>query len=98
MWPTATRTNRESLPRQASMGRGGAGGAIVRRQSIASISSANCAGVNVNVPSTIGGPNELIAFKPLGEQAQAAAVPVQAFEVMAALAAEDEDVAAERIG
>jgi hypothetical protein len=34
------------------MGRGGAGGAIVRRQSIASISSANCADVKVNVPWT----------------------------------------------
>src|ERR1700756_158164 len=43
-------------------------------------------------------PDELIAFKPLGEQAQTAAVPVQAFQVMTALAAEDEDVAAERIG
>ena len=32
------------------------------------------------------------------EQAQTAAVPVQAFQVMTALAAEDEDVAAERIG
>ena len=34
------------------MGRGGAGGAIVRRQSIASISSANCADVKANVPWT----------------------------------------------
>ena len=39
--------------------RGGAGGAIVRRQSIASTSNANCAGVNVNVPSTIGGQTNL---------------------------------------
>jgi hypothetical protein len=41
------------------MGRGGAGGAIVRRQSIASTSSASCAGVNVSVPSTIGGHTNL---------------------------------------
>jgi len=60
MWPKATRTNRESATCQTSMGRGGAGGAIVRRQSIASISSANCAGVNVNVPSTIGGQTNLL--------------------------------------
>jgi hypothetical protein len=32
----------------------------VRRQSIASISSANCADVNVNVPSTIGGQTNLL--------------------------------------
>jgi hypothetical protein len=60
MWPKVTRTNRESLPCQTSMGRGGAGGAIVRRQSIASISSANCAGVKVNALSTIGGQTNLL--------------------------------------
>jgi hypothetical protein len=42
-----------------SMGRGGAGGAIVRRQSIASISNANCAGVSVIVSSTSGGQTNL---------------------------------------
>ncbi len=39
---------------QTSIGRGGAGGAMVGRQSIAPISSPNCAGVSVNVPSTVG--------------------------------------------
>jgi hypothetical protein len=46
------------------MGRGGAGGAIVRRQSIASISSANCADVSVSVPSTIGGHTNLLRCVP----------------------------------
>ena len=41
------------------MGCGGAGGAIVRRQSITSTNSANCADVNVNVLSTIGGHTNL---------------------------------------
>src|SRR4029079_6818714 len=43
-------------------------------------------------------PDELVALKPLGEQAQPAAVPIQALQVMTALAAKDEDMAAERIG
>ena len=50
MQPARTRTDQESLICQTSMGRGGGGGAIVRRQSIASISSANCAGVKLSVP------------------------------------------------
>jgi hypothetical protein len=80
------------------MGRAGTGGATVRRQSIASTNKANCAGVSVIVPSTSGGQTNPALLEPLGEQAQAAAVPVQAFEIMAAFAAEDEHVAAERIG
>jgi hypothetical protein len=50
-----TVTGRESLPYQTSIGWAGAGGATVHRQSIASISSANCAGVSVVASSTIGG-------------------------------------------
>src|SRR5580693_1183149 len=79
------------------MGRGGAGGAIVRRQSIASISSASCAGVNVSVPSTIGGHTNLWRSRRLANR-HSAAVPIQAFEIMAPFAAKDEHVAAERIG
>jgi len=45
----------ESLHCHTSIGCAGGGGAIVRRQSIASISSASCAGVSVMAPSTIGG-------------------------------------------
>jgi len=45
----------ESVLCQTSIGRIGAGGVIVRRQSIASISTANCAGDSVIAPSTIGG-------------------------------------------
>ena len=78
------------------MGRGGDGGAIVRRQSIASINSANCAGVIV--PSTSGGPDEFAPLQTFGEQTQATAVPVQALQIMTAFAAEDENLAAERIG
>src|SRR5262249_61712102 len=51
----ATTISRESLPCQTSIGWRGAGGATVRRQSIASISSASCAGVRPTAPSTIGG-------------------------------------------
>src|SRR5262249_51260139 len=50
-----TRIDAESLPCQTSIGWVGAGGATVRRQSIASLNSANCAGVSVIAPSTIGG-------------------------------------------
>ena len=71
---------------------------MVRRQSIASISSASCAGVNAQCAVDDRRPDEFVAFKPLGEQAQPAAVPVQTFQIMTALAAEDEDMAAERIG
>jgi hypothetical protein len=50
-----TRTNIESVLCQTSIGRIGNAGAIVRRQSIASISTENCAGVSVIAPSTMGG-------------------------------------------
>ena len=50
--PSKISTNR-CLVRPAL--RAGSGGATVLRQSIASISSANCAGVSVIAPSTIGG-------------------------------------------
>jgi hypothetical protein len=39
---------------QISIGCVGSGGAIVRRQSIASINTENCAGVSVIEPSTVG--------------------------------------------
>ena len=58
---------------------------MVRRQSIASTNTENCAGVSVIAPSTIGG------------QPQTAAVPVQAFEIVTALAAEDKQIAPEGI-
>jgi len=45
----------ESVLCQTSTGRIGAGGVTMRRQSIASISTASCAGVSVIAPSTIGG-------------------------------------------
>jgi hypothetical protein len=52
--------NKPRIPALSNQhGRGGSGGAIVRRQSIASTSIANCAGVNVIVPSTIGGQTNL---------------------------------------
>ena len=93
-----TRTKRESLTSQTSMGRGGAGGAIVRRQSIASISKRQLRRRQRQRAVDHRRPDELVAFQPLGEQAQAAAVPVQTLQIMTALAAEDEDMAAERIG
>ena len=76
----------------------GSGGAIVRRQSIASISTENCAGVSVIAPSTIGGQTKRPFLKTLGNQPHAGAVPVKALEVIAAFAAKDEQMAAERIG
>jgi hypothetical protein len=45
----------ESVLCQTSIGWMGSGGAIVRRQSIASTRTENCAGVSVIAPSTIGG-------------------------------------------
>jgi hypothetical protein len=45
----------ESVLCQTSIGRLGSSDAIVRRQSIASISTANCGGVSIIAPSTIGG-------------------------------------------
>ena len=53
--PPRTRIDQESVACQASIGCAGGGGATVRRQSIASTSSENCAGVSVSAPSTIGG-------------------------------------------
>jgi hypothetical protein len=49
------RINIESETCQTSIGRRGGSVVIVRRQSIASTSTAICAGVNVIAPSTIGG-------------------------------------------
>src|SRR5215813_2156143 len=51
----ATRIEKESVLCQTNTGCGAGGGASVRRQSIASISTENCAGVSVIAPSTIGG-------------------------------------------
>lgn len=42
-------------------------------------------GVSVSVPSTDRRPDELSPLRPLGEQAQPAAVPVQALQVMTSL-------------
>ena len=54
--PDWSRTRiKESELCQTSIGCCGGGGATVRRQSIASISRENCAGVSVIAPSTIGG-------------------------------------------
>jgi hypothetical protein len=50
-----TRIKNESVICHTNTGCGDGGGASVRRQSIASISTENCAGVSVIVPSTIGG-------------------------------------------
>src|SRR5208282_2171469 len=65
----------ESEPCQTSIGRLGGGGATVRRQSIASTSTENCAGVSVMAPSTIGGQTKrprssrlAISHKPLPSQ------------------------------
>jgi hypothetical protein len=52
-WPT--RIEWESVLCHTNTGCGVGGGAIVRRQSIASTSTENCAGVSVIAPSTIGG-------------------------------------------
>ena len=43
-------------------------------------------------------PNEPALLQPLGDEAQPRAVPVQTFEIVTALAAEDEEVTAEWIG
>src|SRR5215471_1854153 len=93
-----TRTNRESLLCQTSIGRGGSGGAIVRRQSIASTSSANCAGVNVIVPSTIGGQTNLWRSRRLANRHRPLPSQYRPFKIVAAFAAKDEHMAAERIG
>jgi len=53
--PRRTRIQAESVMRQTSIGCAVGGGAIVRRQSIASTRMENCAGVSVIAPSTIGG-------------------------------------------
>jgi len=50
-----TRIDTESVVCQTNIGCGVGAGAMVRRQSIASTSNANCAGVSVIAPSTIGG-------------------------------------------
>jgi hypothetical protein len=42
-------------------------------------------------------PHEAATLQPLGDQPKAAAVPVQAFKIIAALVAENEQVPAERI-
>jgi hypothetical protein len=52
---SANTFSNESLHCHTSIGCVGDGGAIVLRQSIASISNANCAAVSVIDPSTIGG-------------------------------------------
>ena len=83
---------------QTATGVRGASGATVRRQSVASASSANCAGVSIIPPSTTGRPDELAGLQPLGDQAQAGPVPIQAFQVISPPAAEQEQAAAERVG
>src|SRR6201987_6055033 len=97
MGPKTTRTNRESLTCQTSVGRCGAGGAIVRRQSIASISSANCADVRISVPSTIGGQTNLLRSSRLANRHRPLPSQYNPFQIVTTLAAEDEDMAAERI-
>lgn len=47
------------VPGQTLTGCRGEAGANVRRQSIASMSKANCAGVSTMLPSTIGGQTNL---------------------------------------
>src|SRR6516162_2017076 len=92
--PHRTRTNRESLSCYNSIGRGGGGGAMVRRQSIASISSRRCQHHCVVDQRR---PNEFAPLQTLGEQTHATAVPVQALQIMTPFAAEEKNMTAERI-
>ena len=68
----------------------------MRRQSMASISNANCAGVSTTPPSTSGGQTKRLRSK-LGEQATPGPIPMQRLQVIAALAAEKEDMPAVRL-
>ena len=75
-------------------------GAHVRlgmRHSMPSSNIDSCAGVSVTVPSLRDRPREAALLQPLGEQAEALAVPVQNLDQVAAPAAEHEQVARERL-
>ena len=94
--PRRTTIQVESVIRQTNIGCAVGGGAIARRQSMASTNMENCAGVSVIAPSTMGG-DEAPFLKPFGNQPHASAVPIQGVEIIGAFATEDEQVAAERI-
>ena len=67
------------------------------RQSMPSSSIDSCAGVSDTLPDVGLRPDEAAALESLGQQHQALAVEPQHLEDVAAAAAEDEDVAAERV-
>lgn len=67
------------------------------RQSMPSRSIASCAGVRNTLPSRAEGRGEAAAFQPFGQQAQSVAGGPQQFDLTAAAAPEDEDMAGHRV-
>src|SRR4051794_4547500 len=97
--PASCRTTvkTESVLCYTSIGRRGGSGVTVRRQSIASISTANCAGEGHGAIDNRW-PDEAAGLQFLGQQPQAGAIPVDRLEIVPALAAENKQTAVERTG
>jgi hypothetical protein len=83
---------------QISIGWTGSGGAIVRRQSIASISTEKLRRCEHHRSIHNRRPDEAPLLKSLGNQPHSATIPTETFEIVAAFATEDEEVPTERIG
>ena len=77
-----TRTNTESVLCQTSIGRIGNAGAIVRRQSIASIRYRKLRGGERHRTIDDGWPDKATFLKSLGDQPKPAAVPIERLEVV----------------